>query len=377
MKKTISSVLLFLTTLFATAQFNPGDSIEITDLEIPSSPAFILLDQAPSVISRLEDPKAFTFNLLNTIVQDNNLPRNFAMEVTPFWYFSKNNETALKHKGIKQPKKDKFVQAPFHNLNKASLSMALVTSIDSLSGMTQNNLSFGFRTNILTLFRKKYAKDLGNKYKKSFRSTEKLVEDAQNEALKNNINLESAEFAKLFENLVKERKLDSIAILTEQKPLLALDGAIAYSRLFDNDNFNSDRFGRFGAWLTLSSSYKFKRNNGFFNFYVLTRWLQDETVRDAMGMIKERDYFDVGAKIEFEFKKLVLSLEHISRSGENTPNTKRTSGVINFKVNDDVQLEGSFGNNFGMNDDLISLFGVRWGLNTGNEKQKLENPMQN
>src|SRR5688572_23131929 len=67
--------------------------IEIHDLGIPTAPAFVLLDVTPASVERPESPKAFVLNLLSTVSQSEGLPRNYALQVAPYWLTSHENLT--------------------------------------------------------------------------------------------------------------------------------------------------------------------------------------------------------------------------------------------------------------------------------------------
>jgi hypothetical protein len=60
-------------------------SVTIDDLTAPTAPAFVLLDTTPASVARPETPKAFTVNLLNSLTSSEGLPRNYAVEVAPYW----------------------------------------------------------------------------------------------------------------------------------------------------------------------------------------------------------------------------------------------------------------------------------------------------
>ena len=69
---------------------------------------------------------------------------------------------------------------------------------------------------------------------------------------------------------------------------------------------------------------------------------------------------DIGLKAELAFKKLSVGYEYISRSGD--LDSYRSAGSIAYRLTNDIVLTGAFGNNFGDQNDLISLLGIRWGL---------------
>ena len=94
---------------------------DMTDLEIPNSAAFILLDAAPETIQRPNSSKAFGLSLIQDIATDGIL-KNIAIEATPFWLTQNKNRSALKYYGVDKDEK----QNPFSKIKMASFSAAYV-----------------------------------------------------------------------------------------------------------------------------------------------------------------------------------------------------------------------------------------------------------
>ena len=62
-----------------------AQTVQIEDLRTPTSPAFVLLDVAPASVERPENPKALIANLVSTASQAEGFPKNYALEVAPYW----------------------------------------------------------------------------------------------------------------------------------------------------------------------------------------------------------------------------------------------------------------------------------------------------
>jgi hypothetical protein len=100
------------------------------------------------------------------------------------------------------------------------------------------------------------------------------------------------------------------------------------------------------------------------------RFLNDNYQQIITNDFATRNLLDCGGKLEFEFDRLIFSYEYIYRwdSNDKTQNSFRSSGLIKFKLNEDLYLTAAFGRNFGSGNNLISQIGINWGIGTGNEK---------
>jgi hypothetical protein len=157
---------------------------------------------------------------------------------------------------------------------------------------------------------------------------------------------------------------------------LSVDLALASSTAFGNNSFNNRKSYRSGGWLTLAyhqplvSAAKVKddiRNllecKNYFGAYFLVRSLSENKTADFKSF-REQNLVDFGGRAEFEFDKFSFSLESIKRINKDIKslNTSRTVGIIQYKVNDNLFLLGTFGKDFGTINNLISVFGINWGF---------------
>src|SRR5437773_7412337 len=92
---------LALATPVATAA---AQNVAIDDLRAPTSPAFVLLDVTPASVERPENPKSFAVNVINKLTSDSGFPKNYALEVAPYWLMSHPKLTFERYQspGIKQ-----------------------------------------------------------------------------------------------------------------------------------------------------------------------------------------------------------------------------------------------------------------------------------
>ena len=373
MKKTILILLSLL--LLTTATVAQTDTLSLKELEIPNSPAFILLDQTPSVIERPASSKAFVLSILNSFQNNNGIPQNYAVEFTPFWFFKHPEMSSLKYAGYNAEKQRQMI---FENIKRASISLAYVNSSDTATLRTINNISAGIRFNLITVRSKKDIETIINTNSDliNFMRTYDDSLEAYMDKYYPNVEEENPtlyhiavkEFYERYGNNKKEKEV-SIKDILAWKPVFAVDGAIGYNSFFIDNCIKDYHFGRFGAWLTFNYSChlgKDKNSGKYFNLYAIGRYLSDGTALHN-GKYSIANYYDFGGKAELEFSRLSVAFEYVYRLNNNI-NTFRANGLVKYKVSDQVYLTCSFGKNFGEINNLIALFGLNWGLSTGYEK---------
>lgn len=351
--------------------FAQNDTLILKDLELPTSPGFILLDQAPTSIERPNTTRAFTLSVLNSFAQSNGFPKNYAVELTPYWFLRFKNMNALSYVGFKDEK-----ARPFSCLKMISLSVAYINSNDSLTNKPINNVAFGARTTILKVYPKGYKNKLLSAISNTEYDLEKLKKDLIKAGATDSLRLVNK---KLYEEIkapllktYSEKTLNALGDTLKIKPLFSIDGAIAYNTFFINNDFSTNQFGRFGAWTTLNLAINLNKDNtNYFNLYTVGRYLSDGTSKSSSGEYQVENFIDFGGKLEFEFDKFSLGYEYIYRTNDKN-NTNRSTGLLKYKLAENMFLTGAFGKNFGDSNNLVSLLGINWGLSTGNEKAKVK-----
>ncbi|MEO6549040.1 MAG: hypothetical protein ABIN94_13620 [Ferruginibacter sp.] len=126
MKRCISIIALAL--LFTTGAY-AQDTSQIT---VPASPAFSVLEFEPTSVMRPTNAKAFAADVLNSFDQNGKLLMNLGLEVAPYWLKS-------------HPRLDRatYLNPNFGQTFLQSLSLSAATVKDSASGA--NKLGAGFR----------------------------------------------------------------------------------------------------------------------------------------------------------------------------------------------------------------------------------------
>jgi hypothetical protein len=366
---------LLFCSLFALGQ--QSDSISLKDLEIPTSPGFILLDKTPTTIERPGSGKALMLSVLNAVNESNGLPQNYAVDFTPFWFFKHKDMTAYKFAGYNP---DANKQMPFANLKKVAVSFAIVNTPDVATSKPLTSVSIGMRTNIISIRTRADINDL----RAANDSLVSRIKDKQDRLIKyigdvtlsfTNPTLYDQKVREFYaaEDASHQAEKNEIAAILKRKALFAIDGAAGYNSFYPGNTFADAQFGRMGAWITMSLSQALNKTSGdrnYFNIYALGRFLSDGTSLEA-GKYVTHNFIDAGGKAELEFRKLSVGYEYIYRMDDKT-NTFRSNGQIKYRISDQLLLTGAFGKNFGDNDNLISMLGINWGISSGTQQPKIQ-----
>ena len=143
------------------------------------------------------------------------------------------------------------------------------------------------------------------------------------------------------------------------KPVFRLDGAMAYSVLFKENEINTATANRFGSWLTMDFAVKFNTNE-YLHIYGISRYIDDGFNR-VNESFNNRNFWDFGGKIELELRKFKFAYEYLKRDGNDEE--FRSVGSLSFQIKENIIITGGFGRDFPVEDNLITLLGINWGLN--------------
>lgn len=380
--KSISYLLIFLGFNFFYSQKDVNDANELKNIAVSSSPSQMLLDNAPSIIVAQPYVKAYNVNLNNI--------NDLSFDITPLMINSKFK--GWEYYGYY----DNFEKYDvFNNLLKATFSLSVKKEND------YSNATLGFRTNVITVYNVKKSK-MGDEFKK-FREglrnvnsvarekAKKEIEEKYKDELKNCDSFTGVEkevcvkqFYAQHDNERQELSMLYVDELSDissfdfykvlNNPLLSLDVAAAYNHIFQDESFSKNQSGRVGTWATLKFSKPFdKTYTSFVNGYLFTRYLKDNYYFDKdLQLYSKMNFIDYGARIQVEFKKFSLSYEFIKRDGDLSD--ERSVGLITYKINENLYLNGGFGKNFeGINGSSFTLLGIAWGINPNNQSLDWKN----
>jgi hypothetical protein len=350
----MKTIYTLIVIFFAQVSSMHAQDITIEDLEIPNAPALSLLDETTTIIETPKNIKALTTSLANS------LGNNIALEFSPYLLFS-TSKNFYDYNGfmVSQNSENKLVEKGLLGQAWTNLSF----SVASVKNDSLNKISFGFRTNLLTIQNPK-RKILFNEAEKTHNEKIRIIlikED--HETLSKN-----PEYIKLTKEF--NVLMDSVASLNT-KPLFSLDIAGAYNHLYINNNYDSGRQGKIASWLSLSYNRELKEkkdgSNSYISLYGIGRFIQDSNYLDeATSEIISKDFFDCGGKVEIDLGKLIFAYEYVNRLNEE--NNYRSVGTIKYKVSNSIIINGGFGRNFEATDNLVSILGINWGLDLGTNK---------
>lgn len=377
MKKLFLLLLLGSSCCFSQKDF---DSLKTSDLEVPNSPALTLLDKSFSLVEVSNSSNSINANLVN--IKDN------AIEVVPYWLLKKNRfASSNAYYGFTVDGTDKIIrQDIFNDLKKVSVSLAYTTT-EELS-----SISFGLRANIISvkninrinaeIDRQKAYMAARNAHIAANKAAQilKLENTPERQAIlavlkadpdnsklinyKTELDTEARNSLMDAYDTANKATFDQISDSFNKyynHKYFSWDIALGASENFPGNQSDTGRLGRYGVWST--AKYSFIIGEDFLNLYGYGRYLNDESLVDAatLDYIK-KDYLDFGGKLEFEYKKVSISAEYINRNGDDTD--FRLVGVVQYKIDDNLYLSGGYGKNFDADSgNLLTLFGLKWGLN--------------
>ncbi len=334
----------------------------------PSSPAFLLVGESPTEIYTPTNLKALALHVFN------NFGESFSIEVAPYFFINRKskNRTYYKYIGVEKDQTTGEVkQKPFRGLNTTTLSFAYVDKeFEGIVGK-RKTYAVGLRTTLLRFYDKdkiyKGAKKVGAILKNLDNPPVDVLADASGDDPVKRAIAEKA----IIEHYKKEKERIHPQLKEFKKtvkPYVSVDGAIGYSALFKGDKIDSGTANRLGSWITgqgsliLNEGSDSERNN-YLNVLVTARYIEDEFNIDVNDQFFKTFYRDLGAKVELEIDRFSLAYEYISRSG--SINSERSVGTLKYTLSKDITLIGGFGKDFPVDDNLITVFGINWGVNFG------------
>ena len=308
MKRLITIALLAIGSL-AGAQ-DKVNEISINDLYIPNAPGLILGDKSPAFVDKPVTPRSFAISVLN-------LGQGGAIEVTPFWL---RNKPAYSY--------EEWVNKNFVLLETFNISVANYKEDENFT------YAPGVRMQLWRSFSKSTRKALVSK------------KDDIVTALGTNKPDEAA---------IKQLKKELDEISLKGVFVIEVAGAILGSSsgsLFKNVNFN-----RSGVWTNIRYSHP----SFPIGIVGLGRYTWAEA---ATNNAKDSTFYDVGAALNYATKRFDISAEYVNRRDVFARNNyTRLAVVLNYALTENLYLVASSGKDLKAGNDLLTLFGIKLGLN--------------
>lgn len=307
----LSIAFFFLFTTSNLVAQNTTNEIKFQNLETPSSPGFILLDNAPSSIERPTTPQGFGVSVLGFFQGTGG-----AMEFAPFWLATHPKLTA-----------EKMYKNKFPILYNFSLSAATVKSDSS------NYVAGGFRTRLFQTYGKSNIGKLD--------SIKAELEDALAD----------------LNNLEKIKKLQTDYSNLISKPIFTIDLAAAIGAGSVTNSFSDLELNRWAAWM--SFNYRPKGND----FYItaLTRYINNEKFEEYTITA---DLLDVGTRLNYDINKFCVSLEYLHRLNFTSKSYSdyRIAAIGSYQISENFFITSTFGKNFTDVNNIIAMAGVNFGF---------------
>lgn len=321
MKKIIISIYLFI-GIVCSLKAQPPLDVKIADLYIPEVPGFVLSDKAPASVDKPSNPRAFALNLLN-------LREGGALQVTPFWLVNQPAYTFDKWLGNKFPVLETF------NLSTATFKTD-----------TTSVVSIGFKSQVLRLYSKTSKSDISAKKNEIVKLATPKIDPATDEAL----DITAAD------SILIVKKLAELSEL-KKTGYFAIEIAGAILGASNNGSFKNLEAQKSGVWANLVLSPSIIP----LNIVGVARYSWANNVQPKSS--KDSSFLDFGLSLNYETKKLTLSGEILSRKDFSiNKNYTRYAFVGNYALTENIVLVASIGKNFSDTENMITSFGIRFGL---------------
>jgi len=392
MKTTIQllagAILAFLPFAGAAQQLPDTAGLTLDVLQIPNSPAFALMDLAPSTIDEPKVPSDFVAYLRNATDSFTLFPRSYGLEFAPAWVFGRQNIS--------------FTQFISNSL-KENLRQSLVFSIgvnhlddpDLPAGNGQTTqLGLGLKTSLLRGHVESSMEDINSLYnlldtvnRFFYLNTErwlltdreyKMWDDSVNilrkqvpinipklqaagEARDARSNLLLADSAAFQQQVLQHFSPQLSALKSRAAGLkfnrrgFKLDLAGGFATDFYDQSFDNSQVTRIGAWLTGGWVFDRTKNNVNASVLGLLRVLGNpkqlyRSARQDTILVADNLYFDFGGRVILQNgRRFSLSGELLGRMPVNNPDLKtgvRFTLNVDYQLNSQILLSFNIGKNF-------------------------------
>ncbi|WP_299337985.1 hypothetical protein [uncultured Psychroserpens sp.] len=396
--KRVVIILLTLSVFVINAQNENEASVNDFNFESTANPAFTIIEESPTAINTPDNLKSLALYVSNGFSNG-----NIALETNPYWLIPNTKDKSYEdYRGLKKNRKGEYVIDPFKALQ-TNTSFSVAYTNKEFQGFEEEKkvAAIGLRTTLVQLFSRKqtdkianilsdtgqpYSDDALNKYNGTLVFSNDIVTremadeyvknktipqnyiDTANSVLSQNPNYKSKyadgkSLATAYFDEITARIVKFYYNPKNIKPILRVDGAMAYSLLFKENSFESNTAKRIGAWVTLDLALPFNDKN-YFHLYGISRYIDNGFNVDGDQNYFETSFWDIGGKLELELGKFNLSYEYLQRDGDDEK--YRSVGNITYQVNKKMSLVGGFGKDFPIGEDnLVSLLGINWSLDSG------------
>lgn len=389
--KTIFVFLLIVICNFSNAE-DPKDeknNSTVYNLTIgASTPAFTILDLAPSDVERPRDPNNFAVTLQSATENLSVIPKNYALEVAPILIYSPVKSYT------------ELISRNFWDNIKQSLTLSLATTTDETQVDKSSTTRMGLGLK-MSLVRgcgdpeppKEYAKELGayltlvnterekikdsdvaysNKFKvlKERKDTLRKKISMLPDSIKNDpsspimiavqIQMDEVDMDELKvrdelnkevdKKLLEERKKlkEKVSKMEFVRPGPKLDLSFALSYDFPEQKYSKRKFTGVGTWLVFGGeSSTGGSRNGNLTYLCLLKYLAKKNLSDSAIKSDELvSNFDFGARLIYSYKNFSFSGEVIGRKESAKSTQSKYLIELGYNVGENKLLLFSFGKEF-------------------------------
>ena len=320
----------------------------------PTSPAYVLLGVEPTSVERPNTPSALAVSILNNTNNLSGLPKDYALEMAPFWLFGHPDLTWQKdttrnvEESIMRTITLSAATAEFGDSGESVTSASVALRMSIVSGQMTRQSQKNLEKAVMllgeqgTLFHERLQRAMRENnwdVRKKERMDSAKSEQEKAQIAKDFVELEdkwadSIRQSQEYQDAIQSQK-DRIEKMVVVREGWSLETALGVVWDFPGAIADSGKFHRLGFWIT--PSYQ----AGDLSVVGVLRYLHDQ---DSLS-----DIYDIGARIIFTGTLYALSIETVhrtSRPDNGNPDQFRLAGVFNYKVQDGVWLNATFGKNY-------------------------------
>jgi hypothetical protein len=339
---------------------------DLNSLRTPPSPAFVLLGVEPSSVERPSTPADFAVTVLNGTQNFTTIPRDFALEVSPYWMFGhpKQNWEGDVHRNVLQSLWRTFtVSAATAEVgaNGAPVTGAGVSVRAALaSGHLVDSAGIAAFARQLAIASGAELRGLKHRLDAATRNFQAELARATTVADTNAATdrfdraklsfLDDSSAATEADTLPAEAANQSLQVLASARAGFFLE--VAGGAVWDAPSaaIDSASLARWGAWMTAS----YQMTN--LSFLGVFRYLGGTGVGEDAGI-------DVGFRVLYAQDRYGLSAEYVDRhftGGGARTNEWRLAGVVDYRLNKTFWLVGTFGRDYAPSSagSLLAQIGV-------------------
>ncbi|TDX01870.1 hypothetical protein [Dinghuibacter silviterrae] len=337
--KKIGFAFLLLMSSWCRAQ--QGD---ISDLQTPASPGFVLMDKAPSAVDKPTTTKAFQADLLN-------LFQGGAIQFTPFWL--KNHPTLIDTDYVR-------TKAPLYQ----TLNISAAT-VRSDTGSSLYTGSLGFRTQVIRVYGVKAKASIKGAIVQIKTLLTGLAGDIAQYQMDLAAKADASTLAKDNDRISKDTAAIGNTYRTTFAPqisrpdlVLELAGAaLANMPHTSTGKTSGASLDKYGIWLNLKYSPSWLPLDivGVGRY----TWLNGS----AQNTKADSAFLDYGAGLFYAKGAVSLSGEYLRRHDYSLKTDYyRLAVALNYKISDNIVAVASFGKDFDNVQNLFTSFGINFGL---------------